>query len=74
MCSYYYTYMYSRTMIVGITAVGLLASTAVATSGTAVVDLVVDVHACQQPHIYIVAARRGRGAVDYSSRSTAVVG
>ena len=68
MCSYYYTYMYSRTMIVG-----LLASTAVA-SGTAVVDLVVDVHACQQPHIYIVAARRGRGAVDYSSRSTAVVG
>ena len=48
-------------------------STAVA-SGTAVVDLVVDVHACQQPHIYIVAARRGRGAVDYSSRSTAVVG
>ena len=49
--------------------------TAVA-SGTAVVhvDLVVDVHACQQPHIYIVAARRGRGAVDYSSRSTAVVG
>ena len=53
--------------------VGLLVSTAVA-SGTAVVDLVVDVHACQQPHIYIVAARRGRGAVDYSSRSTAVVG
>ena len=48
-------------------------STAVA-SGTAVVDLVVEVHACQQPHIYIVAARRGRGAVDYSSRSTAVVG
>ena len=48
-------------------------STAVA-SGTAVVDLVVDVHACQQPHIYIVAARRSRGAVDYSSRSTAVVG
>ena len=35
------------------------------------VDLVVDVHACQQPHIYIVAARRGRGAVDYSSRSAA---
>ena len=67
MCSYYYTYMYSRTMIVG------YQSTAVA-SGTAVVDLVVDVHACQQPHIYIVAARRGRGAVDYSSRSTAVVG
>ena len=59
--------MYSRTMIVGYW------STAVA-SGTAVVDLVVDVHACQQPHIYIVAARRGRGAVDYSSRSTAVVG
>ena len=69
MCSYYYTYMYSRTMIVGLPST----STAVA-SGTAVVDLVVDVHACQQPHIYIVAARRGRGAVDYSSRSTAVVG
>ena len=61
--------MYSRTMIVGLPST----STAVA-SGTAVVDLVVDVHACQQPHIYIVAARRGRGAVDYSSRSTAVVG
>ena len=66
--------MYSRTMIVGLLPYLCIYSTAVASSGTAVVDLVVDVHACQQPHIYIVAARRGRGAVDYSSRSTAVVG
>ena len=65
-----HVHVYSRPMIVGIPRP---TSTAVA-SGTAVVDLVVDVHACQQPHIYIVAARRGRGAVDYSSRSTAVVG
>ena len=72
MCSYYYTYMY-YSAIVQPYYDSRPTSTAVA-SGTAVVDLVVDVHACQQPHIYIVAARRGRGAVDYSSRSTAVVG